>query len=243
MTSWKKRTIMVTISPPVPVKVVDLKNFARLSLALTEGSQILWKMSHSGKTILALFTAYMYWNGDIPIFSFVEVDPPTKPFLAYKSDSVKGEEVLFASDVEDVKFKYASFVELKSTPPAFLKSLDNEYPDPPQPLMAEVENLHSIIRILLPLSIREGTLFPLWHFKRGGKHVLGTCVPFEHYYEADALPVFFYMKLDNPPGGAFVKYQASRPKGEELSFTDNTADAKYFYTKVVSVEDMPIFKP
>ena len=228
--------------PPVSVRVTDFKNFARLSLALTDGSQILWKMKHDSKTVIALFTAYMYWNGDIPLLSFVELDQSPKPFLAYKSDSLKGEEAFFSADVEDLKYKYASFIELKTIPEMFSKSLKGDYPDPSSPLMAEVESLNSIIRILFPLSVREGTLFPLWHFRKGGEEIIGTIVPFEHYYESDALPVFFYVKLDQPPSGAFVKYQTSKPKGEDLSFSNNTADAKYFYTKIVSIEDMPIVK-
>ena len=96
-------------------------------------------------------------------------------------------------------FRYASFVNLKDVPEAFSESLEGKFPDVPQPLLAEVEDIRSIARILLPLSLREGTLFPLWHFTRGKKHIVGTCIPFEHYYEADALPVFFYVSLDNPP--------------------------------------------
>jgi hypothetical protein len=34
-------------------------------------------------------------------------------------------------------------------------------------MLAEVENVNSIVRILIPLSLREGVVFPLWHFVHG----------------------------------------------------------------------------
>jgi hypothetical protein len=47
--------------------------------------------------------------------------------------------------------------------------------------------------------------------------------------------------MDEPPKAPFIKYCISKPKGEELSFSENTIDAKYFYAKIVSVEDLPFF--
>jgi hypothetical protein len=72
---------------------------------------------------------------------------------------------------------------------------------------------------------------------------VGTCIPFEHYYEADALPVFFYVSLDEPPehDQGFVKYIAIKPIGEKLDYVSNTSDAKCFYAKIINVHDMPIF--
>jgi len=230
-----------TIKPPMPVEVLDLKNFARLALALTEGSQLLWYLRDGDKHILALFTAYMYWNGDLPILAYAVGDRPPKPFLAYKSDSSKGEEWAFTDDADDTRYKYASFIDVKETPKAFKQSLDGDFPAPSEPMLTEVENLNSIIRILLPLSLREGTVFPLWHFARGKNHILGTCIPFEHYYEADALPVFFYVVREDPPEAPFIKYLASKPQGEKIEFTNNTSDAKYFYAKIVDVKNLPIF--
>jgi hypothetical protein len=89
--------------------------------------------------------------------------------------------------------------------------------------------------------MREGTVFPLWHFLRNGKHIVGTCIPFEHYYEADALPVFFYVTQEKPPSHPFIKYVASKPLGERIDYTGNTSDAKGFYAKIVDVKDFPIF--
>jgi hypothetical protein len=232
---------MNIIKPPVPVEVHNLQNFARLALGLTDGSQLLWNLSKDGKHILGLFTAYMYWNGDIPLLAYVVHDGKLKAFLAYRSDAPKGEEWIFTEDADDPKYKYGSFIDVKETPAAFEECLKGEYPSVPKPMLAEVENINSIMRILIPLSIREGTVFPLWHFIREKKHVLGTCIPFEHYYEADALPVFFYVRLDEAPKAPFIKYISSKPKGEDITFSNNTVDAKYFYAKIIDVKDMPIF--
>lgn len=230
-----------SVKPPLPVQVKDMLSFARLALGLTEGSQILWYFKHKGKHVLGLFTAYMYWDGDLPILAYVTSDSPPRAFLAYRSDSVKGEEWMFSDEAGDTRFRYASLVNLKSVPEAFGQSLEGNYPEVEAPMLAEVEDVRSIARILLPLSLREGTLFPLWHFERGTKHIIGTFIPFEHYYEADALPVFFYVSMDQPPGEGFIKYIAVKPSGEKVEYVNNTSDAKYFYAKVITVKDMPIF--
>ena len=227
--------------PPVPVRVKDLLNFARLGLALSEGSQILWHMHFKGRHVAALFTAYMYWNGDLPLLAYSNLDEKPKPFLAYRSDSPKGEEIVFSNDADDTKYKYGSFIEVKKIPKAFEESLSGRYTPPQEPMLTEVEDLNSIVRILLPLSFRDGTIFPLWQFKRNKIYVVGTCIPFEHYYEADALPVFFYVKREEPLAAPFIKYTASRATGERLDVSNNTSDAKYFYAKIVDVEDLPIF--
>lgn len=233
--------IVESVKPPVPVQVNDMTSFARLALGLTEGSQILWYFKHKGKHVVGVFTAYMYWEGDLPIFAYTFSDSPPKAFLAYRSDSLKGEEWIFTEDAGDTRYRYASFVELKTVPDTFIQSLEGNFPELAQPMLAEVENIKSITRILLPLSLREGTLFPLWHFMRGKKHIIGTCIPFEHYYEADALPVFFYVSQDEGPGDAFIKYIAVKPAGEKVEYSNNTSDAKFFYAKVIGVKDMPIF--
>lgn len=64
---------------------------------------------------------------------------------------------------------------------------------------------------------------------------VGTCIPYEHYYDADALPVLFYVTMDEAPKAPFLKYLTSKPKGEDVSFPNNTSDAKYFYAKIFDV--------
>lgn len=230
---------MFTDKPPIPVKVLDMKSLARLVLALSEGSQIIWSLPYQGKSALCFFTAYMYWNGDLPLLTYLLDQKPAKPFLAYRSDSPGGEEWFYSDNIDDTRYRYASIVNMKQTPSLFGASLDGKYPQPPEPLLMQVEDLSSIIRVLLPLSMREGMVFPLWHFEKKGEHQVGVVIPFEHYYEADALPVFFYMTLKEPPQGPFLRYSASRPAGERLEFTSNTADAKYFYAKLIDVESLP----
>jgi hypothetical protein len=234
---------MDDVKPPVPVHVIDMLNFSRLALALTDGSQILWHFKHKGKHVLGLFTAYMYWEGDLPILAYTISDSPPQPFLAYRSDSLKGDEWMFSEDAGDTRYRYGSFAELKHVPDAFVQALEGNFPEISSPMLAQVEDLKSIARILLPLSLREGTLFPLWHFQRSNKHILGTCIPFEHYYEADALPVFFYVEQEQPPEAdqGFLRYIAIKPNGEKIEFTNNTSDAKFFYVKIVNVDNMPIF--
>ena len=232
---------MESVKPPVPVPVTDMLSFARLTLALTEGSQILWYFKHEGQHVLGLFTAYMYWDGDIPILAYTVSDSPPKAFLAYRSDAPTGEEWVFSEDAGDTRYRYASFVELKNIPAAFRESLEGKFPELSHPMLAEVEDLKSIARILLPLSLREGTLFPLWHFVRGKKHIIGTCIPFEHYYEADALPVFFYVELNSPPEGSFIRYKTTKNEGRSISYSTGSGDTKYFYAKIIDVKDLPIF--
>lgn len=75
--------------------------------------------------------------------------------------------MLFTEDADDPKYKYGSFIDVKETPEAFRESLKGEFPAVPKPMLAEVENVNSIVRILIPLSLREGVVSPLWHFVHG----------------------------------------------------------------------------
>ncbi len=224
--------------PPVPVRVLDMKDFARLVLAFSETSQIVWSLPYQDKFALCFFTAYMYWDGDLPLLTYLFEKPP-KPFLAYRSDGPGGEEWFYSDDFDDTRYRYASIINMRETPSLFKDSLDGKYTQPPKPLLMEVDDLASIMRVLVPLSIREGTVFPLWHFERGDEHCIGVVIPFEHYYEADALPVFFYFRMKDSPQGHFVRYSASKPSGEKLGFASNTSDVKYFYAKLIDVDRLP----
>lgn len=229
------------VRPPIPIKVRDLLNLARLVLALTDGHQIIWCINQGSKRFLAFFTAYMYWNGDIPILAYMNIDHGRrlKPFLAYRSDSPTGEEMKFLDSMDDPKYKYASIIEVKRCPEPFLDALRGGHPTFPPPLKVVVKDGNSIMRLLLTITLREGSTFPIWHFERGSSTIMGTFIPFEHYYESDALPMFIYFKSGGPPTGGFLKYRASEAKGEQLTFSNNTRDVKYFYAKIISVEDFP----
>jgi len=233
-----------SIKPPMRVHVRDIQNFARLALGLSEGSQMIWSFKHKSCSILAFFTAYMYWDGDIPILAYTEADfDESKPFLSYKNDSPKGEEWQFSDEADDTRFKYASIINVKNLPDAFAKSIEGDFPDAPDPVLTELQDAKSLARVLLTLSMRDGNVFPLWRFRRGDRHILGNCIPFEHYYDSDAhaLPIFFYTATNTPPSGSFLKYLAARPHGERLEFTNAATDAKYFYAKIIDVTDFPLF--
>lgn len=229
------------MKPPIPIKVIDLTNFARLVLALTDGHQIVWSINRGSKKFLAFFTAYMYWNGDIPILAYMDANhlKKLKPFLAYRSDSPRGEEVKFLDSMDDPKYKYASVIEFERCPELFLNALKRKHPMIPPPLKVLVKDGNSIMRLLLTITLREGTNFPIWHFERESSTIMGTFIPFEHYYESDALPMFIYIKSRDPPKGGFLKYRASEAKGEQLTFSNDTRDVKYFYAKIISVKDFP----
>jgi hypothetical protein len=38
-----------------------------------------------------------------------------------------------------------------------------------------------------------------------------------------------------------VKYTASKPSGEKVDYSDGTSDAKYFYAKVIDIDNLMIF--
>src|SRR5437867_8953121 len=152
---------MEPVKAPVPVEVKDLQNFARLALSLTDGSPILWKFEHEGKKLICLFTAYMYWHGDIPILAYTEADDGKKPFLAYRINASKGEDWMFADDADDTRYKYASTIKVKNVPDAFKRSLEGIFAKPPYPHVPEVEELTSLARVLLTLAIRDAPSFPL----------------------------------------------------------------------------------
>ncbi len=227
--------------PPIPVEVFDLKNFARMALALSESTQMLWSMPYKDKHILGLFTAYMYWSGDIPILAYVNEEKPEKPFLAYKSNAISGEEYKFTDSADDPRYAYGSFIEIKEMPDLFQRSLDGNFPIPKEPLLVEVEDMASLIRILLPLSMREDAIFPLWQFPSKDVHIMGICIPFEHYYEADAIPIFFFFKQDNPSDSPFIRYSTSKSFGEKAEYANDTSDSKFFYVKIINVKNFPIF--
>ena len=229
------------INPPIPVEVKDLKNFARLALALVETPQILWSMLHEDRHILALFTAYTYWKGDVPLLVYVNEDNRGKPYLAYKSNSLDNEVYSFEESADDPRYRYGSFIEVKEIPKIFQESLNGNFEPLQKPLLVEINDMASLIRIPLTLSMREESAFPIWHFKRNNVHIISVFVPFERYYEADAIPIFFYLKQDHPPTSPFVRYSTSKSFGVKVEYADDTSDNKFFYSKIINVKDFPIF--
>jgi len=231
---------LTPVKPPVAIKVKDLTNFARLALALTDSPPIIWCFKHGKRRIMATFSVYMSWKGDIPLLTYVTLKGKPAPFLAYKSDGEK-EEYLFTDNLDDPRYIYAPVINLRREYDFLRSPIEGRFPEPSKPIKMELENLNSLLRLLYLVSVREGSVFPLWLFKSNGKPVLGVCIPFERYYEANALPVFFYVTLRRRPPAPFIRYAATSLHGEDLQYTFNTSDTKYFYAKIVEVENMPLF--
>jgi hypothetical protein len=226
--------------PPISITVIDLKGFARLGLALVEESPLIWHLAVNEEHVLGILTAFMYWRGAIPIFANIRLERTPDPFLAYTSNGPKGEEVLFTKNMDDTRYRYAPLIDVARAPDFLVESI-KEKPKPSAGLVStKLSGEESLARTLLFLSLDEPT-FPLWCFWRGRKSILGTIVPFENYYESDALPIFFYVERDTPPNGRFLRYSASKPRGEYVQYSEDTSDPKYFYLKIIDVEDMPLF--
>ena len=226
--------------PPVAVYIKDFNSFARFALALTDSPPLLWCFKHNRKIFLGAFTVYMSWKGDVPIFAYVKLKEKPGPFLAYKSDLEK-EEYYFTDNIEDTRYVYAPIITLKEPPKIFIESLEKKPPSFKKPMGIKLDSLHSMMRLLYLVSSREFTSFPVWRFKKKRKYILGVCIPFEHYYESNALPVFFYVNLRKPPLEPFLKYHTSRFGGENLEYSKNTSDTKFFYAKIIDVKEMPFF--
>jgi len=229
------------IKPPIPVEALELKDFARLALAFVDIPTVLWTMKHKNRHMLALFTAYTYWKGDLPIMVYINKNNSGKPFLAYKSDSLDGEICTFEDSADNPRFKYSSFMEIKKIPDLFKQALDGNYEHPQKPLLIEVHDMITLVRMLLSLSVRDESPFHIWHFRRNKDHVMGAFVPFEHYYDFDAIPMFFYYTQSHPPKSPFVRYSASKSQGEKIDYVNDTSDSKFFYSKIINVKDFPIF--
>ena len=232
---------MNAMKPPVPVEVNDMLNFSRLVLGLTECTQVLWSFKHKDRHVLGVFMTYMYWKGELPVFAYTYVEPVSKPFIAYRSDSARGEEWLFTDNTDDTRYRYGAFTEVKNLPREFIDCLDGQFPPPPASMPIEVESINSLVRLLIPILVREGKILPLWHFTRDGKHIVGTCLPFDPYYEADALPIIFYVSQEKPPPSAFIRYTASKPAGEKIEYTRNTSNPSGFYVKIIDAKNFPLF--
>lgn len=226
--------------PPVGVHVSDLQSFARLALSLTDSPPLLWHFKHGRRHVVGTFSVYMYWRGDIPLFTYIWTKKAPEPFLAYRSEAEK-EEAFFTNNIEDPKYIYSPLIDLKEPPSILTECLDGKWPSPQKPLVVELNDLSSVARLLFLITSKEYTAFPIWHFKRDRHHYLGVCIPFEHYYEANALPVFFYVKARRNPEGPFLRYITSKVGGENLGYTKSTSETKYFYAKIVDVKDMPLF--
>ncbi len=230
----------VKIKPPITVKVKNLGSLARLSLALTESPPLLWNFKYNRQNFLGIFSVYMSWRGDLPIFAYIKSKNRVGSFLAYKCDLEK-EEYMFANNIDDTRYYYAPIIKLKDVPKIFKEALEKKHFSFEKPLAMELDSLYSLSRLLYLISMKEFTSFPIWRFKKDNKYILGVCIPFEHYYDANALPVFFFIKFSRVPLEPFLRYGTSKIEGEALEYSKTAGDAKFFYAKIIDVEDMPLF--
>jgi len=227
------------VKPPVALKVRNLEHLTRLALALTDSPPPLWQFKYKGRHILGTFSIYMSWKGDIPLFAFTSLKESSGSFLAYKND-VDREEYFFTDNIEDPKYFYAPIINLKNTPPLFRNSLDGKWSYPHKPVVIELDNINSLLRLLFLISTKDYISFPVWRFKKKGRKILGVYIPFEHYYEANALPVFFYVKESKLLGDPFIKYTTSKLGGETVEYSRTVDNAKFFYVKIIDVDEMPL---
>lgn len=232
--------MMGDAKPPIPVAIKNLFDFARLSLALTENPPFLWHFKVNRKSFLGLLSLYTSWRSDLPIFAYVRLKETPQPFLAYKSDG-EHEECFFTNNFEDTKYSYAPVISLKNPPEMFVKLLNGKTHEVKKPLKVELDSLNSLVRLLYLIFSRDYTSFPVWRFKSNGKWVVGAYIPFERYYDLNALPLFFYVKLRKVFREPFLRYATSRLNGEQLEYCVNTSETRFFYVKVIEVKDMPLF--
>lgn len=224
--------------PPIAIQVVDLVNLARLATSRTDIQPLFWTFNRDGKRIIGHLSSVPYWRGNLPIFAYTYLDQEPKGYVAYTN--IGKEEVFFTHSSDDAKYAYGPVVETDDEPELISKALSKKRQLTERPLIIRTKDLTSLIRVLVMMSDASVSP-PLWHYLLGEKHILGLMVPFFDYYEANALPVFFYFESPEPPETPFIKYLASRSR-EEISYTPYVSDMKYFYGRIVTVNNMPFLE-
>lgn len=230
-----------SIKPPLPLRVMDLANLARLTITRPDSQTLLWMFQEDGEWVLGSLFSIPYWRGNLPMFSYIrlprEVEP--KPYLAYKN--IGSEEVFLTDSNEDPKYLYGAVIEA-SSPPRFLGRAmrTKRMPSWIEPMRTKTKDINSLVRLLLIMSDNMGSP-PIWRFKAADdRYVLGVLAPFFDYYEATALPVFIYVETEEESSGGFIKYITSNGR-EESSFTDCIGDMKYFYARVIMLLEAPLW--
>lgn len=225
--------------PPIAIQVVDLLNLARLAISRTDVQPLYWTFTKNGKRIVGHLSSIPYWRGNLPIFAYTYVDEEPKGYIAYTN--LGREEVFLTNSSDDTKYAYGPIIETADEPELISKALGRKKQLAEKPLTIKTKDLNSLMRVLVMMSDASVSP-PLWHFETEQKqHILGLIVPFFDYYEANALPVFFYFESTEPPETPFIRYLASNSR-EEISYTPYVSDMKYFYGRVVTVNNMPFLE-
>ncbi|MCD6235783.1 MAG: hypothetical protein J7J94_02160 [Thaumarchaeota archaeon] len=225
------------MKPPIAIEVQDLLNLSRLAMSRADVRPLFWEFPYRRKRIIGSLVSVPYWRGSLPIFAYAKLkrDEIPKGYVGYTN--IGFEKVILTESPDDTRYFYGPVVEMDD-PPKFLgKALSAKSGLREKPVTVRARSLESLVRVSMIMSDNVSSP-PLWHYRLGrSRHILGLLTPFYDYYEANALPVFFYVETTREPG-PFIKYQASDGK-EELSYAANVSDMKYFYCRVVTVKEMP----
>jgi len=225
--------------PPVAVEVADLKNLARLAMSRADVQPLFWSFKHKGKIVLGHLSSIPYWRGNLPIFAYTYLREKPKGYVAYTN--LDKEAAFFTDSSDDTRYFYGPVVETDDEPELIAKALSGRRVLREKPLTIRAKDVGSLIRVLMMLS--DSTVSPpIWHYSGGrNKHILGLIAPFFDYYEANALPVFFYVESRERPPSPFIKYHASGGR-EEILYADHVSDMKYFYGRIVTVYNIPFMR-
>jgi hypothetical protein len=226
--------------PPLAIEVLDLLNLARLTMGMADIQPLLWLFEHRGRLILGSLLSIPYWRGGLPIFAYTQVSEDVRGACYVAYTGIEREEVILTRSTDSSRYAYGPIIEVESPPEPFIEALSTRQPLRPKPIPARVRGLSSLLRALVTLS-NEVASPPIWHYEAGArKHILGLLTPLYDYYDADALPVFLYVEVEDRPG-PFIRYIAL--DGEEIvEYSSNMSTPKYLYGRVVTVKQMPFLK-
>ncbi|PUA31145.1 MAG: hypothetical protein B9J98_07580 [Candidatus Terraquivivens tikiterensis] len=233
----KKSKRTKKVKPPVAIEVSDILNLARLAMSRVDVQPLFWYFKWKRQPILGYLSSIPYWYGNLPIFAYTKLNCSLKGYIAYMS--VEREEVVLTDSNDDNRYMYGAVVETEDEPPFIMEALSGRSKLKENPVIIKAGNINSLIRMLMILSDTNSSP-PLWYFEFKGKHLLGLIAPFFDYYDANALPVFFYVESDTKPPASFIRY-ISLKTGEEISYVPCISDMKYFYGRIVNVKSMPFF--
>ena len=222
--------------PPIAVEVLDLKNLARLAISRSDVQPLFWSFTYRGRTVLGHLSSIPYWRGNLPIFAYTFIDEEPKSYVAYTS--LEREEAFFTNSADDTKYLYGPIMKTAEAPELLVKALSRKRVLREKPVAVKALDIGSLVKVLMMMS--DGTVSPpILHYQKSKKnHILGLIAPFFDYYEANALPIFFYLEISEPPPAPFIKYYSGRG-GEELLYAEYVSDMRYFYGRIVTVRNIP----
>jgi hypothetical protein len=229
------------VRPPIPVAVVDLKNLARLVLNRPDPDGLFWSFTLNGERIVGSLFLIPYWKGNLPLFCYARLEGGEEPkaFLAYRS--IGQEEAFFSNSGEDPRYVYGAIMDIESPPEFILRALKTRSVEPgAMPVMTRARNMNVLIRTMLILA-EEGASPPIWSFRDKDASILGVITPVFDYYDVNALPVFLYVERGEDPSGGFLRYMTQNGR-EEAAFVDSVSEMKYFYARVVRLNEMPLWR-